>query len=64
MPASGLFSTAGDLVRFARMILNRGVSQSKWYLSEAAVAESSRSRGSYDTLCSIMCAHTGTTANV
>jgi CubicO group peptidase (beta-lactamase class C family) len=42
MPAGGPFSTAGDLARFAQMILNRGVSQGKRYLSEAAVAEMTR----------------------
>jgi CubicO group peptidase (beta-lactamase class C family) len=38
MPAGGLFSTAGDLGRFCRMVLNGGVFEGKRYLSEAAVA--------------------------
>jgi CubicO group peptidase (beta-lactamase class C family) len=39
MPAGGLFSTAEDLGRFCRMILNGGVFEGKRYLSEAAVKE-------------------------
>jgi CubicO group peptidase (beta-lactamase class C family) len=39
MPAGGLFSTAGDVGRFCRMILNGGVSDRRRYLSESAVAE-------------------------
>lgn len=39
MPAGGLFSTAGDLARFARMILNGGTLEGKRYLSEAAVRQ-------------------------
>jgi CubicO group peptidase (beta-lactamase class C family) len=39
MPAGGLFSTAGDLGRFCRMILGGGVFEGKHYLSEAAVWE-------------------------
>jgi CubicO group peptidase (beta-lactamase class C family) len=42
MPAGGLFSTAHDLQRFCRMMLNRGVFEGKRYLSEAAVAEMTR----------------------
>jgi CubicO group peptidase (beta-lactamase class C family) len=42
MPAGGLFSTAGDLGRFCRMILNGGVSEGRRYLSEAAVTEMTR----------------------
>jgi CubicO group peptidase (beta-lactamase class C family) len=38
MPAGGLFSTAGDLGRFCRMVLNGGVLDGKRYLSEAAMA--------------------------
>ncbi len=37
MPAGGLFSTAHDLARFYRMLLNRGELDGKRYLSEAAV---------------------------
>ena len=37
MPAGGLFSTAQDLSRFCRMVLNGGVFDGKRYLSEAAV---------------------------
>jgi CubicO group peptidase (beta-lactamase class C family) len=42
MPAGGLFSTASDLGRFCRMILNGGVAEGRRYLSEAAVAEMTR----------------------
>jgi CubicO group peptidase (beta-lactamase class C family) len=39
MPAGGLFSTARDLARFLRMILNGGVLDGKRYISEAAIHE-------------------------
>jgi CubicO group peptidase (beta-lactamase class C family) len=39
MPAGGLFSTASDVGRFCRMVLNRGVFEGKRYLTEAAVKE-------------------------
>jgi CubicO group peptidase (beta-lactamase class C family) len=39
VPAGGLFSTAGDLGRFCRMILSGGVLERKRYLSEPAVKE-------------------------
>lgn len=39
MPAGGLFSTASDLSRFCRMILNGGTLDGKRYVSEAAVRE-------------------------
>jgi CubicO group peptidase (beta-lactamase class C family) len=39
MPAGGLFSTAQDLSRFCRMVLNGGVFEGKRYLSEAAIKE-------------------------
>jgi CubicO group peptidase (beta-lactamase class C family) len=39
MPAGGLFSTAGDLGQFCRMVLNGGVHEGKRYLSESAIAE-------------------------
>lgn len=39
MPAGGLFSTAHDLARFYRMLLNRGELDGKRYLSEAAVRQ-------------------------
>lgn len=42
MPAGGLFSTAEDTARFARMLLNRGELSGHRYLSEDAVAELSR----------------------
>jgi CubicO group peptidase (beta-lactamase class C family) len=42
MPAGGLFSTAADLGRFCRMILNGGVLDGRRYLSEAAVQEMTR----------------------
>ena len=42
MPAGGLFSTAEDLARFCRMVLNDGDFEGKRYLSAAAVAEMTR----------------------
>jgi CubicO group peptidase (beta-lactamase class C family) len=39
MPAGGLFSTAGDVGRFCRMVLNGGTLDGKRYLSEAAVKQ-------------------------
>jgi CubicO group peptidase (beta-lactamase class C family) len=39
MPAGGLFSTAADVGRFCRMMLNGGALDGKRYLSEAAVAQ-------------------------
>jgi len=41
MPAGGLFSTARDLAKFCRMILQGGVFQDKRFLSEPAVREMS-----------------------
>lgn len=38
-PAGGLFSTAGDLLNFYRMIFNGGVFNGKWILSEQAVQQ-------------------------
>ncbi len=37
IPAGGLFSTAPDLVRFYRMLLDRGAFEGKRYLAEATV---------------------------
>ena len=39
MPAGGLFSTAADVARFCRMVLNGGTLDGKKILSEAAVKE-------------------------
>lgn len=39
MPSGGLFSTAGDLVKFYQMILNGGMYGGKRYISAAAVKE-------------------------
>lgn len=39
MPAGGYFSTAHDLVRFGRMLLNGGQLDGRRYLSEQAMAE-------------------------
>ncbi len=39
MPAGGLFSTAKDVGRFCRMVLNNGMFEGKRYLSENAVKE-------------------------
>ena len=42
VPAGGLFSTARDLARFCRMVLNGGSFEGTRYLSEAAVREMTR----------------------
>jgi CubicO group peptidase (beta-lactamase class C family) len=42
MPAGGLFSTAADLARLCRMVLNGGELDGKRYLTEAAVKEMSK----------------------
>jgi CubicO group peptidase (beta-lactamase class C family) len=42
MPAGGLFSTAGDCLKFCRMTLNGGVQDGRRYLSAAAVGEMTR----------------------
>ena len=42
MPAGGLFSTAADLARFGRMILNGGVLDGRRYLAEESVAAMTR----------------------
>lgn len=42
MPGGGLFSTALDVARFCRVLLNGGELDGKRYLSEAAIAELSR----------------------
>ena len=42
IPAGGLFSTAGDLARFCRMVLNGGSLDGMRYLSETAVREMTR----------------------
>jgi CubicO group peptidase (beta-lactamase class C family) len=39
MPAGGLFSTAGDVARFCRMVLSGGAFEGKRYLSEEAARE-------------------------
>jgi CubicO group peptidase (beta-lactamase class C family) len=38
-PAGGLFSTASDLGRFCRMLLNGGVDRGKRYLSQQAIRQ-------------------------
>ena len=42
MPAGGLFSTAGDVSRFCRMLLGNGVFEGKRLLSAEAVVEMTR----------------------
>jgi CubicO group peptidase (beta-lactamase class C family) len=42
MPAGGLFSTAGDIAKFCRMMLGGGVFEGRRILSEAAVKEMTR----------------------
>ena len=39
MPGGGLFSTAGDMARFFRMVFNGGQLDGRRYLSEAAVSQ-------------------------
>ena len=39
MPAGGLFSTAEDIGKFCRMMLNKGILDGKRYLAEESVAE-------------------------
>lgn len=39
MPAGGLFSTAGDVARFCRMILNGGALDGRRYISEEALRQ-------------------------
>lgn len=50
MPAGGLFSTAADLGKFCRMILNQGVYEGKRILPEAAIQEMSRNQLSDEAL--------------
>lgn len=42
VPGGGLFSTASDVARFCRMMLNRGELDGRRYLSENAIAEMTR----------------------
>jgi CubicO group peptidase (beta-lactamase class C family) len=42
MPAGGLFSTASDMGRFCRMVLNRGVWEGNRLISEKSIAEMTR----------------------
>jgi CubicO group peptidase (beta-lactamase class C family) len=44
MPAGGLFSTASDVAKFARMILNGGMAHGKRMVSEAAIREMTRTQ--------------------
>jgi CubicO group peptidase (beta-lactamase class C family) len=44
MPSGGLFSTATDVARFCQMILNGGTFEGRRYLSEAAIAEMTRTQ--------------------
>jgi CubicO group peptidase (beta-lactamase class C family) len=46
MPAGGLFSTAADVARFCRMILNGGELDGKRYVSEASVKEMTKKQTS------------------
>jgi CubicO group peptidase (beta-lactamase class C family) len=41
-PGGGLFSTGGDLARFAQMFVARGTLEGRRYLSESAIAEMTR----------------------
>ncbi|MCE0496748.1 MAG: beta-lactamase family protein [Methylacidiphilales bacterium] len=42
MPAGGLFSVAGDIVKFCQMILGGGIYEGRRYLSEPAIREMTR----------------------
>ena len=44
MPAGGLFSTAADVAKFCRMVLNGGTLDGKRYLSEESVREMTRNQ--------------------
>jgi CubicO group peptidase (beta-lactamase class C family) len=44
MPAGGLFSTANDVAKFARMILNGGTVNGKRIVSEASIHEMTRTQ--------------------
>ncbi|MFO0959617.1 MAG: serine hydrolase domain-containing protein [Isosphaeraceae bacterium] len=48
MPAGGLFSTADDVARFCRMILNDGTLDGRRYLSEKSVREMTRRQTATD----------------
>jgi len=52
-PGGGLFSTGDDLARFAQMFLARGTLGGRRYLSEAAVAEMTRSQLSAEALATV-----------
>ena len=44
MPAGGLFSTAADVAKFCRMVLNGGTLDGKRYLSEESIREMTRNQ--------------------
>jgi CubicO group peptidase (beta-lactamase class C family) len=49
-PGGGLFSTGGDLARFAQMFLGNGMFESRRYLSESAVEQMTHSQLSPEVL--------------
>ena len=52
-PGGGLFSTGGDLARFAQLFLGKGVFEGHRYLSEASVAEMTRGQLSAEVFATI-----------
>jgi CubicO group peptidase (beta-lactamase class C family) len=52
-PGGGLFSTGGDLARFAQLFLGKGVFEGHRYLSEASVADMTRSQLSAEVFATI-----------
>ena len=52
-PGGGLFSTGGDLARFAQMFLNKGVLDGHRYLSETSIDEMTRSQLSPEVFATI-----------
>lgn len=52
-PGGGLFSTGGDLARFAQMYLGKGSFQGRRYLSESAIAEMTRGQLSAEAFSTV-----------
>lgn len=52
-PGGGLFSTGGDLARFAQMFLGKGMFEGRRYLSESAVDQMTRSQLSPEVLATV-----------
>ena len=52
-PGGGLFSTGGDLARFAQMFLGKGMFEGRRYLSESAVDQMTHSQLSPEVLATV-----------